>query len=35
MFDPTHLIDGIELSNDPLPAFRAQAYSISIAHRTK
>jgi catalase len=35
MFDPTHLIDGIELSDDPLPAFRAQAYSISIAHRTK
>lgn len=32
-FDPTHLTDGIELSDDPLPAFRAQVYSISIARR--
>ncbi len=31
--DPTHLTDGIELSDDPLPAFRAQVYSISIARR--
>ena len=32
-FDPTHLTDGMELSDDPLPAFRAQVYSISIARR--
>jgi catalase len=32
-FDPTHLTDGIELSDDPLPIFRAQVYSISIARR--
>jgi catalase len=32
-YDPTHLTDGIELSDDPLPAFRAQVYSISIARR--
>jgi catalase len=31
--DPTHLTDGIELSDDPLPVFRAQVYSISIARR--
>jgi catalase len=34
-YDPTHLTDGIELSDDPLPAFRAQVYSISIARRQK
>jgi len=33
IFDPTRLIDGIELSDDPLPAFRAQVYSISYARR--
>jgi catalase len=33
IFDPTHLTDGIELSDDPLPAFRAQVYSISFARR--
>jgi catalase len=32
-YDPTHLTDGIELSDDPLPSFRAQVYSISIARR--
>ncbi len=32
-YDPTHLTDGIELSDDPLPAFRAEVYSISIARR--
>jgi catalase len=32
-YDPTHLTDGIELSGDPLPEFRAQVYSISIARR--
>jgi catalase len=33
IYDPTHLTDGIELSDDPLPGFRAQVYSISIARR--
>ena len=33
IFDPTHLTDGIELSDDPLPAFRAQVYSISYTRR--
>jgi catalase len=33
IYDPTHLTDGIELSDDPLPAWRAQVYSISIARR--
>lgn len=34
IYDPTHLTDGIELSDDPLPAFRAQVYSISFARRS-
>ena len=33
IYDPTHLTDGIELSDDPLPAFRSQVYSISYARR--
>jgi catalase len=33
--DPTHLTDGIELSDDPLPTFRSQVYSLSIEHRMK
>jgi catalase len=33
IYDPTHLTDGIELSDDPLPAFRAQVYSLSFARR--
>jgi catalase len=33
IYDPTHLTDGIELSDDPLPAFRAQVYSISYTRR--
>ena len=33
IYDPTHLTDGIELSDDPLPAFRAQVYSITYARR--
>ncbi|MCW8130640.1 MAG: catalase family peroxidase [Planctomycetota bacterium] len=35
MYDPTHLIDGLELSDDPLPPFRAQVYSVSIERRRK
>ena len=33
IMDPTHLVDGIELSDDPLPAFRSQVYAISFTHR--
>ncbi len=32
-FDPTHLIDGIELSDDPLPPLRSRVYSYSVAGR--
>lgn len=32
-FDPTHLVDGIELSDDPLPALRSMVYSYSVAGR--
>jgi catalase len=33
VFDPTRVVDGIELSNDPVLRFRAAAYSDSVAHR--
>jgi len=32
-FDPTRLIDGIELSDDPLPALRSRVYVYSLAGR--
>jgi len=32
-FDPTLLTDGIELSDDPLPAIRSDVYGISAMHR--
>lgn len=32
-FDPTRLIDGIELSDDPLPVLRSQVYAYSVAGR--
>ena len=32
-FDPTRLIDGIELSDDPLPALRSSVYRLSRIHR--
>jgi catalase len=34
-FDPTHLIDGIELSDDPLPALRSRVYTYSVAGRQR
>ena len=34
VFDPTRVIDGIELSDDPLPALRSRAYSISVERRS-
>lgn len=33
VFDPTRIVDGIELSNDPVLRFRSAAYSDSVAHR--
>ena len=33
VYDPTHLTDGIELSDDTLPALRAKIYSLSAMHR--
>lgn len=32
-FDPTRLVDGIELSDDPLPALRSRVYVYSVAGR--
>lgn len=32
-FDPTQLTDGIELSDDPLPALRSKVYMLSVMHR--
>lgn len=32
-FNPTRLTDGIELSDDPLPALRSRVYALSVAHR--
>jgi catalase len=34
-FDPTNLIDGIELSDDPLPALRSHVYAYSVAGRRR
>jgi catalase len=35
VFDPTRVIDGIELSDDPVLRFRGPAYSESVARRTE
>ena len=32
-FNPTFLTNGIELSDDPLPAVRSAVYALSVAHR--
>ena len=32
-YDPTNLTDGIELSDDRLPALRAKVYAMSVARR--
>ena len=34
VFDPTRVVDGIELTNDPVLRFRTQAYSASVLART-
>jgi catalase len=33
VFDPTRVIDGIELSDDPVLRFRGQVYGESVARR--
>ncbi len=33
VFDPTRVVDGIELSDDPVLQFRKAAYSDSVARR--
>jgi catalase len=33
VFDPTRVVDGIELSDDPILRYRAMAYSESVARR--
>lgn len=35
IFDPTNLTDGIDLTDDPLPAARSAAYSVSYERRTE
>ena len=35
VFDPTRMVDGIELSDDPILHFRPRAYSVSVERRTK
>jgi catalase len=35
LYDPTRLVDGIELSDDPLPAVRSATYAISYARRSR
>jgi catalase len=34
VFDPTRVVEGIELTNDPVLRFRAPAYGESVARRT-
>ena len=34
VFDPTRVVDGIELSEDPILHARSAAYSVSVAQRT-
>jgi catalase len=33
VFDPVRVIDGIELSGDPILSFRSEAYSVSVGRR--
>ena len=34
VFDPTRVTDGVELTDDPIPGFRSQAYSVSVEERS-
>jgi catalase len=33
VFDPTRVTDGVELTDDPIPLLRSQAYSVSVEER--
>ena len=35
VFDPTRLVDGLELSDDPILKYRPSAYSVSIERRSQ
>jgi catalase len=35
VFDPTRVVDGIELSDDPILRYRPSAYSVSIERRSR
>jgi catalase len=34
VFDPTRLVDGVELSDDPILRFRPRAYAVSVERRS-
>jgi catalase len=34
VFDPTRVVDGIELSEDPILRFRQRAYAVSVERRS-
>ena len=34
VFDPTRVVDGIELSEDPILRFRRHAYAVSVERRS-
>jgi catalase len=34
VFDPTRVVDGVELSDDPILHFRPKAYSVSVERRS-
>ena len=34
VFDPTRVVDGIELSDDPILRFRPRAYAASVERRS-
>jgi len=34
VFDPTRVVEGIELSEDPILRFRPRAYSVSVERRS-
>ena len=34
VFDPTRVVDGIELSDDPILSFRRRAYAVSVERRS-
>ena len=35
VFDPTRVVDGIELSDDPILRFRPDAYAVSVSRRSR